>query len=188
MEKKNISLGVNIHSICSVLLVLSLLLPYTSAQSDNDDTDPSHYTGLIVTVLGSVFILFLITLGFVIWETFKDDIRFRRRLDSKIFKTFPVTVYSDVQNKEETLSCVLCGKDFEDGDVFRLLPCNHRFHDCADRWLVSTSTCPLCRFDLKSTVPKTAPNASDIVIEVLKDGQDHTQMATEMISEIQDEW
>ncbi|MCL7049002.1 hypothetical protein MKW94_011406 [Papaver nudicaule] len=204
MFKKNIiNLGINtqrLNSICLVLLLLLPLLPHTSAQSHNDDS-----TRDVILLCGFVFLFFVIPFSCLCIIAAKEtniaaaaaqrpptivprSNNTTTRLDSKVIETYPVSVYPDVKNKEEVLSCDLCFKDFEDGDVLRLLPCNHLLHDCVDEWLVSQSTCPLCRFDLKAIVPETALNASGIVIDVLEDGQDHThEMSTEMISEIQDE-
>ena len=37
----------------------------------------------------------------------------------------------------------------EDGDITRLLPCNHHFHQlCIDPWLLDKGTCPLCKMNL----------------------------------------
>lgn len=46
----------------------------------------------------------------------------------------------------------MCLSRFEELDILRLLPkCKHAFHlDCVDIWLVSHSTCPLCRHCITS--------------------------------------
>lgn len=53
---------------------------------------------------------------------------------------------------QEVLECAVCLSRFEDADILRLLPkCKHAFHlDCVDTWLVSHSTCPLCRHCITS--------------------------------------
>lgn len=50
------------------------------------------------------------------------------------------------------MECAVCLSRFEDADILRLLPkCKHAFHlDCVDTWLVSHSTCPLCRHCITS--------------------------------------
>lgn len=46
-------------------------------------------------------------------------------------------------------SCTICLEDFLVGDVQRLLPCFHRFHDrCVDQWLQQRGCCPNCRTSL----------------------------------------
>lgn len=51
-------------------------------------------------------------------------------------------------------ACAICVDDFKDGDVLRLLPCKHHFHQgCIDEWLINHSDlCPLCK--------KQVPNGS----------------------------
>lgn len=56
--------------------------------------------------------------------------------------------------------CAICLSEFDDGDMVRVLPCNHGFHkECADEWLLGKGrqparspldarrlpTCPLCK-------------------------------------------
>jgi len=52
----------------------------------------------------------------------------------------------------EALGCSICTDDFETGQDLRVLPCDHKFHPaCIDPWLLNvSSTCPLCRIDLRS--------------------------------------
>jgi hypothetical protein len=47
----------------------------------------------------------------------------------------------------EPFDCAVCLCEFAGEDRLRLLPlCGHAFHiDCIDTWLLSNSTCPLCR-------------------------------------------
>ncbi|KZV23412.1 ring finger protein [Dorcoceras hygrometricum] len=48
---------------------------------------------------------------------------------------------------KEHFDCAVCLCEFSEQDKLRLLPsCSHAFHiDCIDTWLLSNSTCPLCR-------------------------------------------
>lgn len=79
-----------------------------------------------------------------------------RGLDPDIIETFPTFVYSTVKGLKlgkGSLECAVCLNEFEDNETLRLIPkCDHVFHpDCIDAWLVSHSTCPVCRANL---VPK----------------------------------
>lgn len=49
-------------------------------------------------------------------------------------------------------TCAICVDEFQEGDMTRVLPCEHYFHpDCIDPWLSShSSLCPLC----KRSVPR----------------------------------
>lgn len=52
-------------------------------------------------------------------------------------------------NSEE---CGIC-LDVSDHLEWRLLPCSHYFHcSCVDPWLVQHGTCPVCRFNITSTL------------------------------------
>jgi hypothetical protein len=46
--------------------------------------------------------------------------------------------------------CSICLEDFEDQEVIRKLPCEHKYHgECLVPWLTERSgTCPLCKFDV----------------------------------------
>ncbi|CAI5480160.1 unnamed protein product [Closterium sp. Yama58-4] len=56
--------------------------------------------------------------------------------------------------------CAVCLSDFADGEQLRcLLPCAHRFHvACIDCWLLSHTTCPVCRTALE-------PRKDDVALE-----------------------
>lgn len=51
-----------------------------------------------------------------------------------------------------TSACAICLVDFSNGDKIRELPnCTHKYHvSCIDKWLLSHSSCPTCRHQLKS--------------------------------------
>lgn len=68
-------------------------------------------------------------------------------LDQASIDALPVFYYKDVMGLKEPFDCAVCLCEFFDQDKLRLLPtCSHAFHiDCIDTWLLSNSTCPLCR-------------------------------------------
>ncbi|KAF3445957.1 hypothetical protein FNV43_RR11134 [Rhamnella rubrinervis] len=79
-----------------------------------------------------------------------------RGLDPEIIETFPTFVYATVKAHKigsGSLECAVCLNEFQDDETLRLIPkCDHVFHpDCIDMWLISHSTCPVCRTNL---VPK----------------------------------
>lgn len=68
-------------------------------------------------------------------------------LDQAFIDALPVFFYKEIIGLKEPFDCAVCLCEFSDHDKLRLLPmCNHAFHiDCIDTWLLSNSTCPLCR-------------------------------------------
>ena len=69
-------------------------------------------------------------------------------LDQALIDALPVFLYKDiVKGSKEPFDCAVCLCEFSEDDKLRLLPvCSHAFHiDCIDTWLLSNSTCPLCR-------------------------------------------
>ncbi|CAL9095704.1 unnamed protein product, partial [Musa textilis] len=67
-------------------------------------------------------------------------------LDCAALRSLPVTIYRAADFKEG-LECAVCLSELADGEEARMLPsCSHGFHlECIDMWLLSHSTCPLCR-------------------------------------------
>lgn len=58
---------------------------------------------------------------------------------------------------KEPFDCAVCLSEFSDNDTIKLLVyCSHAFHiNCIETWLMSNSTCPLCRsWPISSEVPK----------------------------------
>lgn len=68
-------------------------------------------------------------------------------LDQSVIDSLPVFFCKDIVGSDEQFDCAICLCEFSEQDKLRLLPnCGHAFHmDCIDTWLLSNSTCPLCR-------------------------------------------
>ncbi|KAL3526030.1 hypothetical protein ACH5RR_014402 [Cinchona calisaya] len=68
-------------------------------------------------------------------------------LDQAFIDALPVFVYKEIVGAAEQFDCAVCLCEFSEKDQLRLLPmCSHAFHiNCIDTWLLSNSTCPLCR-------------------------------------------
>ncbi|VVA92319.1 unnamed protein product [Arabis nemorensis] len=73
-------------------------------------------------------------------------------LDQALIDALPVFLYKEIKGLKEPFDCAVCLCEFSEEDKLRLLPiCSHAFHiDCIDTWLLSNSTCPLCRGTLFS--------------------------------------
>ncbi|KAG4168830.1 hypothetical protein ERO13_A12G048700v2 [Gossypium hirsutum] len=79
-----------------------------------------------------------------------------RRLNSGLKKkemvALPTLTYANSGSPSSASGCAICLADFSKGDKIRMLPkCNHGFHvACIDKWLLSHSSCPTCRYRLNS--------------------------------------
>jgi len=73
-------------------------------------------------------------------------------LDQAFIDALPVFIYKEIIGLKEAFDCAVCLCEFLEQDKLRLLPnCNHAFHiSCIDTWLLSNSSCPLCRGTLYS--------------------------------------
>ncbi|XP_058733539.1 RING-H2 finger protein ATL47-like [Vicia villosa] len=73
-------------------------------------------------------------------------------LDQAFINTLPVFNYQDLLGLKEPFDCAVCLCEFSEQDKLRLVPiCSHAFHmNCLDTWLLSNSTCPLCRANISN--------------------------------------
>ncbi|KAI3825682.1 hypothetical protein L1987_07236 [Smallanthus sonchifolius] len=71
-------------------------------------------------------------------------------LDSSFIESLPVFEYKHIMGTKYPFDCAVCLCEFSPHDKLRLIPiCSHAFHThCIDTWLLSNSTCPLCRVNL----------------------------------------
>ena len=67
-------------------------------------------------------------------------------LKKSALNLIPVIAYGSGLNLTGT-DCPICLGEFAEGEKVRVLPnCSHGFHaKCIDTWLLSNSSCPLCR-------------------------------------------
>lgn len=69
-------------------------------------------------------------------------------LSEPVVNRFPVTVIGDNHPSEP---CAICHVGYQAGENQMRLPCFHHFHEaCLRQWFHSSSTCPICKTDLRS--------------------------------------
>lgn len=78
-----------------------------------------------------------------------DDSGLPKRLIDSIVTTDYVC--SRMSKGESGRECPICTVSFEEGDAVKILQCLHTYHkDCVDIWLSKKSTCPDCKFNLRT--------------------------------------
>jgi hypothetical protein len=84
-------------------------------------------------------------------------------VDQAFIDALPVFQYRSVVGGKDPFDCAVCLCEFSADDQLRLLPkCSHAFHlECIDTWLLSHSTCPLCR---RSVLSELSPTCSPVVM------------------------
>ncbi|KAE9609821.1 hypothetical protein Lal_00006699 [Lupinus albus] len=103
-------------------------------------------------------------------------------VDQSFIDTLPVFNYKAIIGLKNPFDCAVCLCEFEPEDKLRLLPkCSHAFHmECIDTWLLSHSTCPLCRATL---LPEfSTNNTRSPFVFVLESGSESSR---ENVSEIE---
>ncbi|XP_009762608.1 E3 ubiquitin-protein ligase ATL41-like [Nicotiana tabacum] len=77
--------------------------------------------------------------------------------------TFKQNNLADGAKENNSVECTICLSVFEDGETARTLPnCKHVFHaECIDKWLVSQSTCPICRTEAE---PRLVPEPREGIV------------------------
>lgn len=104
-------------------------------------------------------------------------------VDQSFIDTLPIFSYKSIIGvKNSPFDCAVCLCEFFSEDKLRLLPkCSHAFHmDCIDTWLLSHSTCPLCRSCLLSDFGTYGSNNCSPVVLVLESGSESSR---EIVSE-----
>lgn len=73
----------------------------------------------------------------------------QRVIDSIITNTFYRCNLTT--NDPSKLECSICCVEFQDGDQIKILQCLHTHHKaCVDQWFIKKSTCPDCKFNMRS--------------------------------------
>ncbi|KAL8493180.1 hypothetical protein ACS0TY_024408 [Phlomoides rotata] len=108
-------------------------------------------------------------------------------VDQSFIDTLPVFNYKAIIGVKDPFDCAVCLCEFEGEDKLRLLPkCSHAFHmDCIDTWLLSHSTCPICRASLLQDFPPN-PHCSPLVL-VLESGSESSREICSVSSNLSDD-
>ncbi|CAA0809679.1 Putative RING-H2 finger protein ATL49 [Striga hermonthica] len=87
-------------------------------------------------------------------------------VDQSFIDSLPIFPYNSIIGVKDPFDCAVCLSEFDPDHNLRLLPkCSHAFHvTCIDTWLLSHSTCPLCRSSLLPDFPSAAAARSPFLL------------------------
>ncbi|MBA0754036.1 hypothetical protein Gogos_020149 [Gossypium gossypioides] len=73
-----------------------------------------------------------------------------RSVDSKMVEALPCFVFGSARSSIGGETCAICLEDYNDGELLKVLPCQHDFHSsCVESWLTKWGTfCPVCKLDM----------------------------------------
>lgn len=102
-------------------------------------------------------------------------------VDQSFIDALPIFNYKAIIGVKDPFDCAVCLCEFEGEDKLRLLPkCSHAFHmDCIDTWLLSHSTCPLCRASLLPDFNTSNTNCSPIVLVLESGGESSREIVSD---------
>ncbi|KAD4585998.1 hypothetical protein R6Q59_035623 [Mikania micrantha] len=132
---------------------------------DDDDIQIHGNTRLYILILFSIILL--ITIIFFIYSRCERTSSVHRSIPSSCqirglnaaaIDSLPITVHRSQalkETNETTSECSICLGVFEDGEKVKVLPvCCHRYHcECVDKWLLTQSSCPVCRTSVRVDSP-----------------------------------
>ncbi|CAM6117076.1 unnamed protein product [Calypogeia fissa] len=117
-----------------------------------------------------------------------DDHSAEQGLDATTLASLPVLTFKSSENsKPAEVDCTICLSEFTENERLRLLPkCSHVFHlDCIDMWLLSHSSCPICRdgikadeFALKIMDSESSDSGDMMVLTLDQDGNPSVRRST----------
>jgi hypothetical protein len=74
----------------------------------------------------------------------------KHSLDNNLINKNKVIKYSKDNKEIQETKCSICLLNYEEDEELRKLICSHFFHKrCIDNWFKNSSTCPICRMDVK---------------------------------------
>ncbi|KAI3757839.1 hypothetical protein L6452_05382 [Arctium lappa] len=76
-------------------------------------------------------------------------------LDAATINRLPISIIHHVGPSMEVSECSICLGVFEEGEKVKVLPsCCHCYHcECVDKWLITHSSCPICRASVRVDSP-----------------------------------
>ncbi|XP_038722142.1 receptor homology region, transmembrane domain- and RING domain-containing protein 1 [Tripterygium wilfordii] len=122
---------------------------------------PSHseaaWTVLAISFLSVIVIFALLVVVFMAprhWLYGQHTNCQFKCIDTKLVEAFPCRTFNSdhLSNYHGGETCPICLEDYKDGEILKVLPCQHEFHSsCVDSWLTKWGTfCPVCKLDVRT--------------------------------------
>ncbi|XWS29189.1 hypothetical protein CRYUN_Cryun24cG0007200 [Craigia yunnanensis] len=77
-------------------------------------------------------------------------------VDAKMVEALPRVVFNSAHLSQCSTgeTCAICLEDYKDGEILKVLPCQHDFHSsCVESWLTKWETfCPVCKLDITTKI------------------------------------
>ncbi|XVF59787.1 hypothetical protein PTKIN_Ptkin07bG0304100 [Pterospermum kingtungense] len=127
------------------------------------------WTVFAICFLSLVVIAAFLVIAFIAPRSLSN---WRRRnlvksVDSKTVEALPRITFSSARLSQCSTgeTCAICLEDYRDGEILKVLPCQHDFHsNCVESWLTKWGTfCPVCKLDMTTKTPYSEVKRSNRV-------------------------
>lgn len=120
------------------------------------------YNGRAWIVLSIYFVTVLVISVFLViaflsrrnWLNWQRGNGCSTSVDTRVVEALPHIEFSSARLSQKRMgeTCAICLEDYKDGEIVKILPCQHDFHSgCVDSWLTKWGTfCPVCKLDMTS--------------------------------------
>ncbi|GAB5362488.1 hypothetical protein AAMO2058_000801200 [Amorphochlora amoebiformis] len=79
-----------------------------------------------------------------------------KEIADKTVNSLPTEHFNE-DGKRKGEKCLVCQCEYEKGEVLKILPCGHAFHNgCISHWLLDHPQCPLCKRDIVQEEPSSS--------------------------------
>ncbi|KDP46783.1 hypothetical protein JCGZ_06571 [Jatropha curcas] len=115
------------------------------------------WTVLAISFLSLLVIVAFIIIAFIVprhWIYWQRTNLHGKSVDMRTLEGLPCFTFhsAHLNHSHSGETCAICLEDYKDGEILKVLPCQHEFHSiCVGSWLTKWGTfCPVCKFDMKS--------------------------------------
>ncbi|XP_068640742.1 receptor homology region, transmembrane domain- and RING domain-containing protein 2-like [Aristolochia californica] len=154
--------GIKIHAVFVSKSAGEILKKFAESEEGESQvclaTEETIQTVLTISLISLIVIASILAL-FLFARNLRASRRLRIRhlsptISNQIVKDLPCFKFNSSSSfsNHTNETCTICLEDFKNGDILRVLPCQHEFHTfCVDPWLTKWGTfCPLCKHDLQA--------------------------------------